>query len=115
MDLFSIYFAGSPIKFVVMIVVLSAILISFIRGKQKVWRPVKLSRPNRIYISLLIMILVVMSNINIGHRQKDLHRDSFDTPMAKEAPEKIIEVQKKFDADKAFKDQLEKSRQENSK
>lgn len=115
MDLFSVYFSGSPIKFLIGVVVLMALLVSFIRGKQVVWKKMGLKRSTRFYISALVMVLYWTAGFNIGHRQADLHREQFDTPMATTAPELPAERSiEKPNAQQNFEVQLNNAKKENA-
>ncbi|EBV8434155.1 hypothetical protein AVA65_07885 [Salmonella enterica subsp. enterica serovar Minnesota] len=115
MGTFSVYFAASPLKFLIGLVLLVILVVSFIRGKQVAWKKMGLKRDTRFYISAALVLLYFAMGFNIGHRQADLHREQFDTPMATTAPalpaERSIE---KPNAQESFDIQLNKSKKENA-
>lgn len=115
MGLFSVYFSASPIKFLIGLVVLIVLAISFIRGNQAAWKKVRLKRDTRFYLAALVIAVYCLSGFNIGHRQADLHREQFDTPMAITAPELPAERSiEKPNAKENFELQLNKSKKENA-
>lgn len=115
MGTFSVYFAASPIKFLIGLVLLLIFLISFIRGNQVAWKRMGLKRDTRFYISAALVLLYFALGFNIGHRQSDLHREQFDTPMATTAPELPAERSiEKPDAKALFKTELENIKKENA-
>ena len=114
MSLFSFYFSGSPIKFIIGLILLFILAVSFIRGKQPVWKKMGLNKKTRVLITVVLTLICIMSGFNIGHKQSELNREQFDNDL----PDKVsLDVQQgertKPDVEKQFQQQLDKSRKEN--
>jgi hypothetical protein len=114
MDLFAMYFSGSPVKFVIDLVLTLAVSGWLIFTKNKI---VQLGKPQRVWISVIALAVLVAWNVNIGHKQSSLPRASFDAPdyTVPEPKASATTGTNKASAEESFKKTLENAVKENAK